>query len=179
LSFDVAAFYNNYHLAYALPSGLVFEPFPVQTYAYTNNSSGSTFGVELLAQWLVTDRWRVAAGYNWIESDFGDEIVSILATPEHQLSLRSSLDLGHGWELNGAAYYVDRIQTLPQGTATISVPSYVRLDAGLVWRPTPNLELSVWGQNLLDDGHPEFASYKSSAVVQIPRTVYGGLTWRF
>jgi len=55
----------------------------------------------------------------------------------------------------------------------------VRMDLGLTWRPNDHLEFSVWGQNLLDGGHPEFASYKTPNVAEVPRSIFGKITWRF
>jgi iron complex outermembrane recepter protein len=183
LSFDVAAFFNDYQLAAAVPSGSGYEPDPppphaLQSYAYMNDISGHTYGVELLAQWQATERWRLTAGYNWLQSDF-DNLALAQSNPEHQFNVRSSVDLGRGWEFNAAAYFVDEIQSVPGGTTTVTIPAYARLDLGLTWRPNSHLELSIWGQNLLDEGHPEFASYKTSNVTEIPRSIYGQITWRF
>jgi iron complex outermembrane receptor protein len=57
------------------------------------------------------------------------------------------------------------------------VPSYVALDLRLGWRPTPNWEFAIVGQNLLDRQHPEFGAPATRQ--EIPRSVYGKLTWRF
>ena len=37
----------------------------------------------------------------------------------------------------------------------------------------------VNGQNLLDGSHPEFTSYKTTVVTEIPRSVMGRVTWHF
>ncbi len=69
--------------------------------------------------------------------------------------------------------YVDRLPTL-------QISSYVGLDVRLAWKPIPNLELAVVGQNLLDSQHPEFRpSFISTQQVEIQRGVYGKVTWRF
>jgi len=41
------------------------------------------------------------------------------------------------------------------------------------------LEVGVWGQNLANDSHLEFTSYKTSLLTEVPRGVIGRLTWRF
>ena len=64
-------------------------------------------------------------------------------------SLRSSLDLPGHWELDAAFRYVSRIDNQ-------QVPAYGELDVRLGWRPSPELELSIVGQNLLHDDHAEF-----------------------
>jgi len=58
-----------------------------------------------------------------------------------------------------------------------SVPSYVTADLRLAWRPSPSLELSIVGQNLFDNQHPEFGAAANRQ--EIPRSVYGKVTWRF
>jgi iron complex outermembrane receptor protein len=57
-----------------------------------------------------------------------------------------------------------------------NVRRYVALDVRLGWRPTKNLELSVVGQNLLDNQHPEFSSPLRT---EIQRGIYGKLIWRY
>ena len=70
---------------------------------------------------------------------------------------------------------------LPEATGTVRVPvsSYVRLDLGVTWRPTKALELGIWGQNLLDNQHPEFYNYKPAMRTEVARSVLGKVTWRF
>jgi len=42
--------------------------------------------------------------------------------------------------------------------ASLNIPSYYSLDAHLGWRPIPQVEFSIGGQNLLDNQHLEFIS---------------------
>jgi iron complex outermembrane receptor protein len=58
------------------------------------------------------------------------------------------------------------------------VPSYVSLDLRLGWHPTPNWEFAIVGQNLLDKRHPEFLA-AGAVGTEIPRSVYGKVTWKF
>jgi iron complex outermembrane receptor protein len=56
----------------------------------------------------------------------------------------------------------------------------VRLDVGLTWKPTDWLELSVWGQNLLDSQHQEALDPSLTDVPsEIERSVYVRATIRF
>jgi iron complex outermembrane receptor protein len=102
----------------------------------------------------------------------------LTASPEQQAQLRSTLALPGNLEFNGALYYVDRIQA-PYGFGQTTIQDYLRLDLGLVWRPTKSLEVGVWGQNLMDDRHAEFTSYKTALITEVPRSVLGKITWRF
>ena len=42
-------------------------------------------------------------------------------------------------------------------TTRVSIKAYVRLDLGVTWRPYPGFEFGLWGQNLGEPGHVEFA----------------------
>jgi iron complex outermembrane receptor protein len=54
------------------------------------------------------------------------------------------------------------------------------MDARLAWRARKNLEVAVVGQNLLQTHHLEFNQFlgQPSEVTEVPRGVYGTLTWR-
>jgi iron complex outermembrane receptor protein len=58
-----------------------------------------------------------------------------------------------------------------------AVSGYFTLDLRLAWRPRPNVELSIVGQNLMDDQHPEFGAPATRQ--EIPRSIYGKVVWRF
>ena len=77
-------------------------------------------------------------------------------------------------ELNGAIYYYDNI-------ASQGIPAFTRLDVGLTWRPEPNVEISLWGQNLLDPEHEEFGpdGFLSNGSALIERGLYAQVTIRF
>ena len=59
------------------------------------------------------------------------------------------------------------------------IPGYFRLDLRLGWRPTRDIEASVGVRNVLDDRHPEFAPGLREKATEVPRSVYGKVTWRF
>ena len=64
----------------------------------------------------------------------------------------------------------------------LGVPSYATMDLRLAWRPYKHLELAVVGQNLLQADHYEFAptpDMQGLQATEIPRGVYGTLTWRY
>ena len=94
--------------------------------------------------------------------------------PEHQLQLRSVLQLAHHVEVDSSAYYVARIAG--------AVPAYLRLDLQLSWRPAKQWELSATGQNLLKGRHNEFGGVNQETddlSRPAQRTVNGKVTWRF
>jgi iron complex outermembrane receptor protein len=184
VSLDVAGFYNDYRDLIA-PTGLTTGVFAGSTPPYAqvvsideNAGSAHTYGVEISARWDVTDRWHLTANYSRLNTQFGFSSSYLQAGPENQFQILSSLDLPYHFELNGAVYYVD--QTVAQyGIGQMSIPSYVRFDLGVVWHPTKNWELGIWGQNLAQDQHIEYTSYKTALVTEIPRGVVARVTLHF
>ena len=80
-------------------------------------------------------------------------------------------------EFDTGLRWVD-ILKVNDGTTVGTVPSYFELDARLGWRITKNVEVSVVGQNLLHDHHPEYG-FPSSSREEIARSVYGKVAWQF
>jgi len=144
--FDVAVFFNDYEDLVGTRSP-VYNPF---LQILENNIEAHSYGVEVASEWDVTAQWKLAAAYTFFKLDVtSGDAAREGVDPEHQFNIRSMLDITEDLELNSALYYVDH---LPAS----QIPSYVRLDLGVTWRPTEHLEFAVWGQNLTDDRHPEF-----------------------
>jgi len=187
LSFDATAFYNVYdRLRYFVQGSPQLEnnpppPHLVIPLTQENAERGQTYGTELLAEWQATDKWKWIASYSLLEMHISPNIGGIPInnqSPQNQFQLRSYLDLPHNVELDGAVYYVDEVAPV-LGLSQTRVPSYVRVDLGVTWRPIKSLEIGIWGQNLADNQHAEFANYKTTLVTEVPRSVLGRITWRF
>ncbi|MEW6306803.1 MAG: TonB-dependent receptor, partial [Verrucomicrobiota bacterium] len=180
-TFDIAGFYNVYDgLVDYLAAPAFFEATPPPAHTVIplvaqNSLSGETYGAELTAQWQATDYLRLTAGYTHLHMRLRPNQSEEAVSPEHQVHLRAYLDLPRNVQLNGAIYYVDHTRPLASNPA---VPAYWRLDLGATWRPTKSLEVGIFGQNLLDNHHPEFTSQKATVNSEVPRGVYGKLTWR-
>lgn len=184
LSFDAAAFFNRYD---ELRSIEFTSP---TTIAFDNKANADSYGLELAVDWRPQDWWRLQTTYTWLKLDLGldsdssDTITTTLAegaNPEHQWSLRSSMNLARDWEFDLWAYYVDRV---PVASAlalsqNIEVEAYVSLNARIAWRPRKNLELSLIGRNLLDPEHLEYVDDFFSAPAEIERSIYGQLQMKF
>jgi iron complex outermembrane receptor protein len=181
LSFDIATFYNTYdHLSCTVTG----TPFPEAQFTrlivpLLSNSgpSGETYGVEVACNYSVSDRWRLYTQYSYLQLHVhpnpGQELENG-NDPCNQVYFRSAWDLRDDVEFDLMARYVDDLPTL-------NVPSYITMDARLAWRPRKQLEVAVVGQNLLQAYHYEFAgnSEKSPTyATEVPRGVYGTLTWR-
>ena len=166
VSISLSPYYNFYR---DLRS--VDQPTP-NNYIFGNHFKGEIYGAELAAQFQVTDWWRLRGGYNYIHKSLwphGGLNVSASVRegndPEHQFSFQSFVDLPAHFQFDVAGRWVDDL-------TTPAVPSYFSVDARLAWH-FKNMEISLVGQNLCDSHHPEFGTQ------QIPRSVYGKVSWRF
>jgi outer membrane receptor protein involved in Fe transport len=149
---------------------------------------GESHGVEISANWKVTDRWQLSPGFALEElhlhtdpqSQDGMTVPFVQGnTPAHMAQLRSHVDLQKRWSWDASAYYVGPLRN--QGfSGEVRIPGYTRLDTGLTWKPLDRLSLSVFGQNLLKNDHVEFEDFFGSMQSsQIRRSAYVKLTWQF
>lgn len=175
LSLSVSTFWNDYDNLRSVEPGPPPSNLPV---TFRNGVQGHSYGVELSALWQAADKWRLRGGCTLFRKDLevkpgsGDLNSGSAESddPEQQCLLQSMLDLPAGFKLDGVLRYVDALPA-PH------VPSYVGLDVRLAWAPTPVLELSVVGQNLLKGRHLEFQP-SSPSPREVERRVYGKVTWR-
>jgi iron complex outermembrane receptor protein len=140
---------------------------PLQFY---NRRNGHATGAEFFLTNAVTAGWNVALGYSFLESSSS---LNDISSPQHQVQLRSAIQLPQQLELDSSAYYVGPIGN--------DVDPYLRLDVQVLWHPSKRWELSISGQNLLQASHAESALNLGARGLATPvqRTVNGRITWRF
>ncbi|HEV2454610.1 MAG TPA: TonB-dependent receptor [Verrucomicrobiae bacterium] len=179
LSFDVTGFYNAYRdLIVYVPGAFTFPP-PVQQETTQNAGSGDTYGTEVSGEWQPFNKWRLVASYSLFESQLQPGSSFPQNTPQQQAQLRSYLDLTPTLEFNGMVSYVDRVTVQTISPVPVAIPSYVRLDLGLVWRPAKSLELGIWGQNLLQARHEEYLGDTTTLQIAVPRAIMAKITVKF
>jgi hypothetical protein len=162
-------------------TGTLFSPVTAQ-----NVMNGETYGVELAATWQPTDWWRLHGAYTFLEMQLHSELAAVDSqeigreggSPEKQVYLQSSWDLPRNIEFDLTGRFVDRLRGFNPGGApgiTDVIDDYISLDARLAWKLHNNLEITVVGQNLLDDHHPESGTSTSirAPLVEIQRGVKG------
>ena len=160
ISLDTALYYNEY-------DSLIYVP-PTVLGLWNNDGAAETYGAEVALTWRVADNWRLESSYTFVDVQVHGPIFTQDEenTPHHQAQLRSYLNVTKDVELNSALYYVDRV-------SSVDADAYLRLDVGLIWYVNPNLELAVWGMNLLDPSHPEFSG------LEVERSALFQATLRF
>ena len=188
ISFDFAAYYNDYNHQETVEPG---TPFSVDTpppthlivpLVFENRMHGETHGLEIAANWKVKNRWTLSPGYAFETihmhlSPSSSDTTSVPeaqgGSPDHSAQIRSHLALPRAFSWDSSAYFVDRL-TDPR------VPSYTRIDSGLSWQFAEKARLSMIGQNLARDRHIEFVDLTGSVrTTQIKRGAYAELSWQF
>jgi len=99
------------------------------------------------------------------------------ATPRHQFCLQPTLDLPARFQIDARFRHLSAIRRLPAIVNGEGLPGYSELDLRLAWGGWRRAEVSLVGQNLLHDHHPEFGA--PDARGEIERGVYGKITWGF
>jgi iron complex outermembrane receptor protein len=180
-STSVSSFYNQYNDVRSTS----YTPGTILPLYFANELEGDTYGLEFSGNYQVFEPWSLHAGYTFLREhlrvkpggyDLSDA-QNETADPEHQFSIRSSLNLPRHSEWDAALRWVDTLHT-NNGPTPGTVPSYFELNTRLAWHANDKLELSVSGENLLHNHHPEYG-FPDPSRVQIERSVYGKVAWRY
>jgi len=175
LALSVATFYSRY---YGLRSLEQVNPPAASPLVIGNGQDGESFGAEVTAEYWLTNRWRMRAGYTelrvhvWPKPGSTDTSRGAAEshTPDRQFFLQSSVALPAHLGFDAGFRAIDDITNQ-------QVPAYAELNAKLAWQPSSKLDLSLVGQNLLHRRHAEFGA--PAARRDIERGVYGAVEWRF
>jgi iron complex outermembrane receptor protein len=176
VTFSVSGFYNVYDDLRSIDPG---GPGSGSLFQFGNHVAAKVYGVETWGSYQVTSWWRLSAGLSVQHEDVrflpgstqAGGLAFIANDPNHQASLRSAMDFGHGVTLDA---FLRTVGMLPHP----ETPGYVELNARLGWAVTSWLTLSLSGFNLLHARHVEFISPDFGAV-SVPRSVYGQAAFRF
>lgn len=182
LTIDTAVFLNLYDDLLSIePAGTVSGPpanLVLQT--FDNRYEARTYGAEAALTWEPAKGARFYGAYTFFKNNLiprdsqnagreGNE----RNDPKGQAYVRASLDLVDNVQIDLLGRYVG-----PLGNR--NVEAYAEADIRLAWRPSPSLELSVVGQNLLHDEHFENTNSGLTETATEPeRGVYFMADWRF
>ncbi len=183
VSASISTFYNEYNDLRSLSPGPAADF--LLPHVFANGLEAETYGAEFSTDYQILDWWRLHGGYDFLKEQVHvksgqtdlDNALNETADPQNQIFLRSSMDLPCRTELDLGLRWIDTVHNNNGGTAG-TVPSYAEMNVRLGWHATKNLEISITGQNLLHDQHPE-SGFAGPAQEQIVRSVYGKVTWRF
>ena len=181
LSTSVSTFYNQYNdvRSTSITPGTILPLF------FANNLEGHTYGLEFSGEYQISESWSLHAGYTLLKEHLSvkpgqfdvSDALNETADPEHQFSIRSALILPRRVELAAGLRWVDTLHTNSAFTPG-TVPSYFELETRLAWHASDRLELSLVGQNLLHNHHPEYG-FPDPTRQEIQRSAYGKVTWSY
>ena len=182
---DLAVFYNNYNDLFSFQVGAPFlETDPAPAHAIIpvltrNGIHGSTTGFEVAPDWKPVSWWELRASYAYLNMDLktkpsSNDPSSVPgyegSSPRHEVVVQSFLNLPRKLEFGQTFRYVSALRAQ-------SVKGYETADVRFGWHLSPELELSVGGQNLLQPHHAAFGG-DPGGPVGIKRSVYAKLVWR-
>jgi iron complex outermembrane receptor protein len=178
--FDFTSFYSWYRdlITYTptLQDGNLILAFQGE-----NRGRGESYGYEAAASWQATSTLRILGSYSFIDikmftptGDITGDITldNYAGAPGHQFNIQSQYNFASNIEWDNSLYYVSSLEN-------VSLPGYTRFDTRLAYKPIHGLELSLVGQNLLDDVHQEFSDGYLIEPSEIGRSVYAKAAWEF
>lgn len=187
LSFDISGFSGDYRDLTLIKNGTPFlgefrgGPAIINPLSRFNDATAQTAGAELTAEWRPDNRSRFIISYSYydIDVDVDDPISYTDFTeteggyPSHQFIARAQFNLGERWELDPTFRYFDALRSP-------AVDSYYNLDLRLGYKFSSQLDLSLIGQNLLEEDRQEFSGSPLGVPFSlVQRGVFGRLTWKF
>jgi iron complex outermembrane receptor protein len=175
---SISAFYNVYDDLRSVEQ-ISTSPLPIQ-WVWGNLMAADTYGVEVWGSYGVAPWWQLSAGFNIQHEDrrfrpsssgLGG-VSSAGDDPNHQASLRSSMNLGSDltWDAD-----IRWIGMLPDP----KVPEYVELDTRVAWDVSDKWQLSVSGFNLLHAHHIEYELAGATTGDEVDRSVFIETKYRF
>lgn len=187
LTADISFFYHDYiDITKTEVTGEVFfdsNGFAILPGRVNNNMNAQSYGVETTLNWQVTDWWRNYFTYSYFKintsSRAGHTLFSPdsdeLSAPQNIASWRAQFSLTHNINFDFWLRYTDETVTNNR-----YINDYIDLDLRLSWQIYDDIELSVVGQNLIQEKHLEFdAGFFYPVESTVERSVYGKAIWRF
>jgi iron complex outermembrane receptor protein len=179
LTASVSGFYNRYNDVRSTS----FTPATILPLFFANNLEGDTDGVEFSGNYQASEDWTLHAGYTLLVEHLRikpgqvdlNNALNETSDPKHEFSVRSSLNLPMHSEWDAGLRWVDTLHN-NSGAVPGTVPSYFELNSRLAWHLGKQLELSVVGENLLHNHHPEYG-FPGASRIEIERSVFGRLAW--
>ncbi len=186
LSLDATIFLNAYrNLRTFYDAETIVLPTHIESLQrIVNGGSDRSHGAELAAAWRMHRDWRWDLAYAFFRRDYtdvADELRAVYeAAPRHQVSLRSALRPVRAVSLDVWLRYVDDVKAVsPREGAAMSIDAATTLDLRLGVELGRDADLSLVGQNLLDDRRVEYTPEAFVLHTALQRAVYVRLDWRF
>ncbi|MCB1887299.1 MAG: TonB-dependent receptor [Rhodocyclaceae bacterium] len=171
---------------FSVPGSVGFPVIADQFVDRVNGAKARVVGLELGFDMPVSPTLRLSGAYsaqnltlynqgNASSASSGNEAEATL--PHQMASLRASADIAEGHDLDLMWRVVGSLGTSRFGDR---IPGYQALDLNYRWRVAKGFDVSLYVQNLFDDGHAEFASdFFPAPLGYVPRRAFLKGTLRF
>jgi len=174
VSLSFATFYNRYNDLRSLDLNIDPQP-PI---VIANSQRAESWGIELFANFQATEWWHLRGGYTFFKKEVwatSDRTLPVSVhlegvDPRNMVMLQSNMDLSKNFAFDIVSRYVSGLPSIEN--LIPEVPAYFTFDIRAAWL-VKNFEISVVGQNLLENEHGETGSSI------IPRSIYGKVTCKF
>ena len=172
LSFDFTGFYNSYEDLLFIeqhPPMFIGGVPPTTIFPTVLNNMGelTIYGAEMSASWRATETGRLRLSYSYLRG--GKDNEADVAGPAHQYSAGWYWSLPRNVEWDSNYFFTDNYA---------GIRAYHRVDTRLGWRPASRWELSLVGQNLLDNQHLESPPLYV-VPTEIGRSIFAKIAWLF
>lgn len=174
-SVDIAAFYNVYERvseANGAPRFLPGSPFGIAEFSWQNLGNGHSYGLEFLLTSALTETCRLTASYSGLDMRDLPQTDSGLeeGSPKHQVKLRMSYDFAKRASVDAQFRFIDKLML---------TRSYLAGDLRFSYRPDETTEISLVGQNLLNDHQAETNASPLTQFTEPKRGFYAKISRRF
>lgn len=181
LSFDTSVFYNRYRDL--IVSEYISKVPPILKLGIDNNPEGFTYGGELSSSWKAAKWLDVNVGASCIDiqidpGSYVSVINSSQTTPQTQFFGRFNWHLPYDVEVTNSLYQNSKMH-VTSGTDVYYINAYTKFDTKVAWTPKKGVELSLAGQDLLDDKHLEFSPFLFRVPEEIGRSYYANVKLTF
>lgn len=166
----------------------------VANQTYDNAGQSRVDGLELSASGKITDKWKVFAGYSYLDSELvkagkagrsgtvnatapsndGNEMPN---TPKNSFSLWTTYDVLPNATIGGGTFYVDKVYG--DVANTMYVPDYWRYDAMASYKLSKNVDFQLNVQNVFDKKYFDKAYASHYANQAAGRTVLLSTNFHF
>ena len=166
----------------------VIDAKPEATLSYRNNRKAQTYGLEIVSNVSLSEKWRLALSYTFMQEKDETAITDFFRlneSPRHQASIKSTMEFSDSVILDLGLRYVDGItltNPLGVGPSPLSkqIDSYVQMDVSIGWNVLDRLNCSLSGNNLLNQSHGEYINtFFQQGLSEVERTVMLKLDYHY
>ena len=175
VNFSLATFYNQYTDLRTINVVIAQDT----NYYFGNDMGADTWGIELSANVLASNWWRLRGGLTYLSKEFtinspavlpGTELLEGI-DPDYQVVVQSVMDITEALEFDLVLRYIDDLPAVPLRFLP-AVDSYLAMNARIAWE-YKFMTLALTGQNLLAPTNREFGNKL------IPRSINARITLRW